>query len=43
LDNHPMSLDVPPVWVPGFGYGGDDLPSNPNSFAGLVPSYVVDD
>jgi hypothetical protein len=38
-----MSLDVPPVWVPGLSYGGDDLSSNPNSLAGLVPSYVVDD
>jgi len=43
LDNHPLPLDVPPMWIPGFGDGRNDLPSNPTSFAGLVSRYVVDD
>jgi hypothetical protein len=43
LDNHPMPLNVPPVWIPSLGDGGNDLSSNPPSFAGLVPSHVVDD
>jgi hypothetical protein len=43
LDNYTMSLDVPPVWIPSLCHGWDDLPSNPTSFAGLVPSHMVDD
>ena len=43
LDNYTTPHDVPPVWIPSLGHGRDDLPSNPPSFAGLVPSHVVDD
>jgi hypothetical protein len=43
LDNNTMPFDVPPLWIPSVGHGRDDLPSNPTSFAGLVPSHVVDD
>src|SRR5437870_2033375 len=43
LDNNTMPFDVPAMWVSSFGHCGDDLPSNPPSIAGLVPSYVVDD
>lgn len=43
LDNHTMSLDVPPMWISSLRYGGNDLPSNANPSTRLVSSYVVDD
>ena len=43
LDHYEMPPDVPPMWIPSFGHGRNDLPSNPPSITGLVPRDVVDD
>jgi hypothetical protein len=43
LDHYTMPSDVPPMWLPSLGHSWDDIPSNPTSSTGLVPSHVVDD